>query len=273
MIALQIIDEGVLLCPFHRCGHCDSISVTGHWHTLFVPEVACEIGLYYFKPTLFGRIVVKRSFECIGHLTIPDLICIKYMTLRHLLTQKPPPLSPPSLPPSLGEHLMNAQKTLAHILCPSSSLRLLAPLLRLNPRRIQRYLYRTQASFPDEPGVLRVPDMPRALAIRSRVEGQPLIWLWILLFLCPPKDADGSQTGTKSFSDTNLLASGPNLLLLTSFQFRVLEGFVWLPRPRLCITHRQQKGQGNNFLEFSPHTVEVLNIQKDSEVRRSKINK
>lgn len=91
---------------------------------------------------LFGRIVVKRSFECVGHLTIPDLIYIKYMTLCHLLTQKSPPLNPPSLPPSLGEHLMSAQKTLAHVLCPSSSLRLLAPLLRLNPRRIQRYLYR-----------------------------------------------------------------------------------------------------------------------------------
>lgn len=88
----------------------------------------------------------------------------------------------------------------------------------------------------------------------------------------PPKDADGSQTGTKSFNDTNLSASGPSLLLLTSSQCRVLEGFVWLPRPQSCITHRQQKGQGNSGLDFSPHTVEVLNIQEDSEVR-AKMNK
>ena len=88
----------------------------------------------------------------------------------------------------------------------------------------------------------------------------------------PPKDTDGSQTGTKSFNDTNLSASGPSLLLLTSSQCRVLEGFVWLPRPQSCITHRQQKGQGNSGLDFSPHTVEVLNIQEDSEVR-AKLNK
>lgn len=99
-----------------------------------MPEVGCEIGLYYFKATLFGRIVVKRSFECIGHLTIPDLICIKYMTLRHLLTQTPPPFSPPSLPPSLGEHLMNAQKTLAHILCPSSSTEAPGPSTEAEPQ-------------------------------------------------------------------------------------------------------------------------------------------
>lgn len=263
----------VLLCPFHRCGHCDSISVTGHWHTLFVPEVGCEIGLYYFKRTLLGRIVAKRSLECISHLTTPDLTSLKYMTLCTCLCRNHPFESPQSpSPSSLGEYLMSAQKTLTHILCPSSSLRLLAPLLR-HPRSIQRHLYRTQASFPDEPGVLRVHRHAHGCG-NQKQSGRTAPYLTMSFTVpWPPKDADASQIWTKSFSDTNLSASGPNLILLTSFQFKALEGFVWLPRPQSCITHRKQKCLGNNCLEFSPHTVEVLNIQEDAEVRRSKINK
>ena len=129
----------------------------------------------------------KRSLECISHLTIPDLMSLKYMTLCHLLMQKPPLwISPVSVSLLPGRVSHECSENTCSYLCPSSSLRLLAPLLR-HPRRIQRHLYRTQASFPDEPGVLRVPDMPMAVAIRSRVEGQPLIWLWVLLFLGPQK--------------------------------------------------------------------------------------
>lgn len=62
----------------------------------------------------------KRSLECISHLTIPDLMSLKYMTLCTCLCRNHPFESPQSpSPSSLGEYLMSAQKTLAHISAPA----------------------------------------------------------------------------------------------------------------------------------------------------------